>query len=229
MSNEWLWILFALINFSLLLTMYRIFGRSGLFVWIGMSTVLANIQVVKTIELFGLNATLGNITYGTAFLATDILNEKYGKKDAKKAVWMGFSTLILLTIIMQLSLQFSPGANDIAQPALETLFGIVPRIAIGSLIAYIVSQYFDVWLYARLKNIFTSDKMLWIRNNGSTMISQLLDTAIFCGIAFYGLYPTNVFVEIFITTYIIKFVVAAIDTPFLYAAKRMKFSGSQRS
>ncbi|TGB04581.1 queuosine precursor transporter [Halobacillus salinus] len=220
MSNEWLWIVFALINFGLLLTMYRLFGKSGLFVWIGMSTVVANIQVVKTVEMFGLNATLGNILYGTAFLATDILNEKYGKKEARKAVWMGFSTLILLTLIMQFALQFTPGENDIAQPALETLFGIVPSIAIGSLTAYIISQYFDVWLYARLKRVFTSDKTLWIRNNGSTMVSQLVDTAIFCGIAFYGLYPVDVWLEIFFTTYLIKFVVAALDTPFLYVAKR---------
>ncbi|MCA1009415.1 queuosine precursor transporter [Halobacillus halophilus] len=222
MSNEWLWILFALINFSLLLMVYRIFGKPGLFVWIGMSTVVANIQVVKTIELFGLNATLGNIIYGTAFLATDILNEKYGKKDARKAVWMGFSTLIALTIMMQLAIQFTPGENDVAQPALESLFGIVPRIALGSLTAYIISQYFDVWMYASLKKLFSSNKTLWIRNNGSTMVSQLLDSAIFCSIAFLGLYPFEVWLEIFLTTYIIKFIVAAIDTPFLYAAKRFK-------
>ncbi|GGF09771.1 hypothetical protein GCM10010954_05310 [Halobacillus andaensis] len=219
MSNEWIWILFAIVNFSLLLIVYRIFGKSGLFVWIGMSTVVANIQVVKTVELFGLTATLGNIIYGTVFLATDLINEKYGKREAQKAVWMGFSTLIILTIMMQISLSFTPSEADIAQPALEVLFGIVPKIALGSLIAYIVSQYFDVWLYANLKKIFTSDRTLWVRNNGSTMISQLLDTAIFCGIAFYGEYPLDIWFEIFLTTYLIKFIVALIDTPFLYTAK----------
>ncbi|MGP4060009.1 queuosine precursor transporter [Halobacillus litoralis] len=224
MANEWLWILFAIINFGLLLGVYKIFGKQGLFVWIGMSTVIANIQVVKTVEIFGLNATLGNIVYGTAFLATDILNEKYGKKDARKAVWMGFTTLIILTVIMQMALQFTPGESDIAQPALETLFGIVPRIALGSMIAYIISQYFDVWLYSRLKQLFPGDGSLWIRNNGSTMISQLLDTSIFCLIAFYGLYPMNVWIEIFVTTYIIKFIVAALDTPFFYAAKKIQHS-----
>lgn len=224
MSNEILWILFAIINFGLLLTVYRIFGKPGLFVWIGMSTVIANIQVVKTVEMFGLNATLGNIVYGTAFLATDILNEKYGKREAKKAVWMGFTTLIILTVIMQFALLFTPGENDIAHPALETLFGLVPRIAIGSLIAYIVSQYFDVWLYAKLKQIFPSGRTLWVRNNGSTMISQLLDTSIFCLIAFYGVYPFEVWLEIFLTTYVIKFIVAALDTPFFYLAKKMPHS-----
>ncbi len=221
MSNEWLWLVFALLNFTLLLAIYRMFGKPGLFVWIGMATVIANIQVVKTIELFGMTATLGNILYGTAFLATDILNEKYGKQDAKKAVWMGFSTLIIMTIVMQLSIQFIPAESDIAQPALMTLFGIAPQIAAGSLLAFIVSQYFDVWFYDRLKKLFPGDRSLWIRNNGSTMISQLLDTAIFCGIAFYGLYPFDVWLEIFLTTYFIKFIVAAMDTPFMYAAKRI--------
>ncbi len=90
MNNDLLWIVFAIINFVLLLIMYRLFGRLGLFVWVGMATVLANIQVTKTIELFGLTATMGNIIYGTIFLASDILNENYGKKIARKAVGLGF-------------------------------------------------------------------------------------------------------------------------------------------
>lgn len=220
MDNEWLWILFAILNFSMLLIMYRFFGKPGLFVWIGMSTVIANIQVVKTVELFGLTATLGNIIYGTIFLATDILNEKYGEEEARKAVWLGFSTLITMTIMMQVALHFQPGPSDIAQESLATLFGIIPSIAIGSLTAFIFSQYFDVWLYNKIKKRFPSEKYLWVRNNGSTMISQLLDSAIFCGIAFYGQYPFTIWLEIFFTTYLIKFLVAAIDTPFLYAAKK---------
>ncbi|WP_217585473.1 queuosine precursor transporter [Lentibacillus saliphilus] len=219
MSNEWLWIVFALVNFSLLLLFYRMFGKTGLFVWIGMSTILANIQVLKTVELFGLTATLGNILYGTAYLATDILNEKYGKQEAKKAVWLGFSTLIMMTIIMQIALRFIPAADDIAQGSLENLFGIIIQIAAGSLAAYIVSQYFDVWIYDKIREWLPSDKFLWVRNNASTGISQLLDSAVFCSIAFWGMYDWSVWLEIFMTTYIIKFVVAILDTPFMYAAK----------
>ncbi|MCT2537327.1 queuosine precursor transporter [Aquibacillus koreensis] len=222
MINELLWILFALVNFSLLIIMYRFFGKPGLFVWIGMSTVVANIQVLKTVELFGLTATLGNIIYGTAFLATDILNEKYGKKEAKKAVWMGFATLIAMTIMMQIALQFTPHADDFAQESLTTLFDLIPNVAIGSLTAYIISQYFDVWIYSKIKRALPSEKHLWIRNNASTMISQLLDSFIFCFIAFFFVYPFEIWIQLFFTTYIIKFIVAAIDTPFLYLAKRMK-------
>ncbi|MFB4169176.1 queuosine precursor transporter [Virgibacillus sp. JSM 102003] len=221
MPNEIIWVLFALVNFSLLLLFYRLFGKMGLFAWIGMATVIANIQVLETVELFGLTATLGNIIYGTAYLATDILNEKYGKKDAKKAVWLGFSTLITMTIMMQIVLVFEPGSDDIAHESLATIFGMIPRVAAGSLAAYAISQYFDVWIYDKLRKLFPSDKNLWIRNNGSTVISQLLDTAVFCTIAFYGEYPTSVWLEIFFTTYIIKFAVALIDTPFMYIAKKL--------
>ncbi|UFU01257.1 queuosine precursor transporter [Radiobacillus kanasensis] len=219
MQNEWIWIVFAILNFSMLLFMYRMFGKAGLFVWIGMATVIANIQVVKTIELFGLTATLGNIIYGTIFLATDILNEKYGKEDAKKAVWLGFSTLIIMTVIMQVVIKFHPGPEDFAQESLETIFGLIPNIAIGSLAAFVVSQYLDVWIYSKIKAVLPDTKYLWLRNNGSTMISQLVDTAIFCGIAFYGQYSLDIWFEIFVSTYLIKFLVAAIDTPFLYMAK----------
>ncbi|WP_174613563.1 queuosine precursor transporter [Virgibacillus ihumii] len=221
MPNELIWILFALLNFSLLLLFYRMFGKMGLFVWVGMATVIANIQVLKTVELFGLTATLGNIIYGTAYLATDILNEKYGKEDAKKAVWMGFSTLIAMTVMMQISLVFNPAPDDVAHESLQMIFGMIPRVAAGSLAAYAVSQYFDVWIYDRLRKIFPADKFLWIRNNGSTMLSQLLDSAVFCSIAFLGQFPATIWLEIFLTTYIIKFVVALIDTPFMYIAKYM--------
>ncbi|CDQ39851.1 queuosine precursor transporter [Virgibacillus salexigens] len=221
MPNELIWLLFAIVNFSLLLIFYRLFGRTGLYVWIGMATIIANIQVLKTVELIGLTATLGNILYGTAYLATDIINEKHGKQEAKKAVWLGFATLLSMTVMMQIALAFQPGADDIAHEALATLFGIIPRVVLGSLAAYMISQYFDVWIYDKLRSLFPSGRQLWIRNSGSTMISQLVDTMVFCTIAFYGEYPTSVWLEIVITTYVIKFAVAVIDTPFMYIAKRM--------
>ncbi|WP_406686872.1 queuosine precursor transporter [Rossellomorea vietnamensis] len=220
MFNIWFGLVFVLITFSCLLVMYRMFGRTGLFVWIGISTILANLQVVKTIEIFGLTATLGNAMYGTAFLVTDILNEKYGKKDAQKAVWLGFFTLIVMTIIMQLALLFQPHPDDFAQESLATIFGIIPRIALGSLAAYLVSQFTDVYIFTYLKKKFPTDAQFWIRNNGSTMVSQLLDTLVFTSIAFLGEYPMHVWFEIFITTYLLKWVISLMDTPFGYIAKR---------
>ncbi|SNZ10281.1 hypothetical protein SAMN05421503_1657 [Terribacillus aidingensis] len=221
MNNEILWILFAVINFILLLIMYRLFGRLGLFVWVGMATVVANIQVTKTIELFGLTATMGNIMFGTIFLASDILNENYGKKAARKVVGLGFASLISMTLIMQGVLLFDPAESDFAQGSLSTIFGFIPRITLGSLLAFGISQYIDVWLYALVKRLLPDDKYLWVRNNGSTMFSQLIDTLVFCTIAFAGTYEWSVWIEIFISTYVLKFIVSIISTPFLYGAKRM--------
>ncbi|TXK81893.1 queuosine precursor transporter [Paenibacillus sp. N3.4] len=214
---------FVLVNFVLFLICYRLFGKQGLYAWIGVATVLANIQVVKTIEMFGLVMTLGNTMYGTIYLTTDLLNEKYGEKAAKKAVWFGFFTLIMSIVIMQMAMMFTPQEGDIGQPALETIFGLLPRIALGSLTAYYVSQFLDVRIYTFLKKIFSARNQLWIRNNGSTGISQLVDSFIFCSIAFGGLYDWSTWMQIFLTTYGIKFVISVASTPVLYIARNFTF------
>ena len=86
MPNEIIWVLFALVNFSLFLISYKLLGKTGIFIWIVIATILANIQVLTVVDLFSVQASLGNILYGTIFLGTDVLNEIYGKKEAKKAV-----------------------------------------------------------------------------------------------------------------------------------------------
>ncbi|MEK4029030.1 MULTISPECIES: queuosine precursor transporter [Bacillaceae] len=220
MFNEWFGFIFIIINFTIFLAMYRLFGRTGLFTWVGVATILANLQVVKTIEVFGLTATLGNTMYGTAFLATDLLNERYGKEDAKKAVWLGFFTLVMMTMIMQMVLLFKPGPSDFAQEPMSQLFSLLPRIAVGSLAAYLVSQFADVYIFSYLKKKFPTDSQFWIRNNGSTMISQLLDTLVFTSIAFLGAFPLDVWVQIFLSTCALKWIIALLDTPFGYIAKR---------
>jgi uncharacterized integral membrane protein (TIGR00697 family) len=227
MFNLWFGALFMIIHFTLFLISYRMFGRIGIYAWIGMATVLANIQVVKTVELpLGIIITLGNTMYGTIYLASDLLNEKYGEKAAKKAVWFGFFTLVATTVIMQMALLFEPVQDPFpleVQGSLETLFGLLPRIALGSLCAYFVSQFLDVKIYSVLKRMFPAPNKLWIRNNGSTLVSQLVDTLIFCTIAFAGEYESDVWLSIFLSTYIIKFIVSLVSTPFLYAARSFTF------
>jgi len=232
MSNEILWFLFAIVNFVMIVFAYKLFGKTGLFAWIALGTILANIQVTKTIEfqLFGLviTATLGNIMYGTLFLVTDALGEKYGIKHARRAVYIGFFSLLATVVIMQFAIMFTPAADDFAHESIRTIFEVLPRIALASLLAYIVSQLFDVYFFQVIKKAFPSDKMLWLRNNGSTAISQLIDTLIFVPIAFMPLpflgidgYPMDIVLSIFLTTYFIKLIVAAIDTPFVYFIKKI--------
>ncbi|MFP4078595.1 MAG: queuosine precursor transporter [Candidatus Izemoplasmataceae bacterium] len=220
--NELLWLSFAILNFLCIVAVYKLFGKTGLFAWIAVGTIIANIQVTKTVELFGMTATLGNIMYGTLFLATDALNERYGLKDAKRAVYLGFFTMVTMVVIMQVALLFTPGPDDFAHDALTTIFEVVPRIVLGSLTAYIVSQLLDVHLFQKIRSRYPSKGTLYLRNIGSTMMSQLVDSAIFVPIAFLGLYDTPVLLSILFTTYIIKLIVAVLDTPFIYLMQTIR-------
>jgi len=106
--NNLLWIGFILIDLSLIALIYRFFGKFGLYAVIVASVITANIQVLKTVQLFGLVATLGNVLYAGIFFATDILSEVYGKKAARRGVWLGFIGMALMTLWMQLGLKFIP-------------------------------------------------------------------------------------------------------------------------
>lgn len=222
MSNELLWVIFALVNFTLFLLVYKFFGRLGIFVWIVLATILANIQVTKLIFLFGLEANLGNIMYGTIFLGTDVLNEIYGKKQAKKAVFIGFAVMIITVIIMTIAINFNPHPEDWAQGSLVTIFGFMPRILLASLTAFIVSQFIDVYAFDKIRQKLPENKFLWIRNNVSTIISQAIDTSIFVPIAFYGVVSNEILLGLMLSTYAIKVIVALLDTPFIYLTKKIK-------
>lgn len=222
MSNELLWFLFIILQFGLLVGTYKLFGLTGLYVWIGFAIVAANIQVIKMVDLFGINATLGNIMYGSIFLATDLINEKYGRKKAQKAVYIGFVMMVSFTMITQVALAFTPNSADFANESLLTIFSLLPRITAGSLIAYIISQTLDVFLFDKIKTRFASPKQLWIRNNGSTLLSQAIDTAIFTTIAFLGVLPISVVLEIFWFSYVIKIMTSLVDTPFVYWMRSIK-------
>jgi hypothetical protein len=223
LPNELLWFIFMVIDMSLAVLLFKFFRKQGLYLLIAVNIILANIQVVKVVELFGLSATLGNILYGSIFFSTDILSDIYGKKEAKKGVLIGFISLLLMTLYMQLSLYIKPANFEeaqVIQNSLESIFSLIPRIALGSIVAYFISQYTDVFIFHLVKSK-TGEKKLWLRNNISTMISQFIDSIIFVFIAFWGLYTMDVWWEILITTYLFKWLVAAVDTPFIYMAKRM--------
>ncbi|MCK9241031.1 queuosine precursor transporter [Desulfocurvus sp.] len=220
MPNEILWLGFALLDLSMVVVLHRFFGKAGLYGLIVFNLILCNVQVLKTVQLFGLTTTLGNVLYASVFLSTDMLGELYGKAEARRGVLLGFIVLVLATAYMQIALAFTPTPDDFAQPHLEAIFGVLPRIALASMAAYLVSQLHDVWAFHFWKSR-TGDAMLWLRNNASTLVSQLLDSSIFCFIAFWGVFPWPVLLEILITTYLFKTIVALLDTPFLYVARHL--------
>lgn len=166
------------------------FGKSGLYAWVAIGTIIANIQVLKTVDIFTISATLGNVMFASIYLATDILNDIYGRKVAKKAVWLGFSSTFIMIIVMQVSLAFQPSEVDMAQDAMKAIFDVVPRIAFASITAYIIGQHIDVLVFNMIKKVFRSDRTFFIRAYGSTTLSSIVDTALFVMIAFMVVYPT---------------------------------------
>ena len=220
--HEALFFITIIVNFAGVIFADKFFGKMGIFAWIALATIVANVEVLKCVDIFGMALTLGNVTYGSIFLATDILNEKYGVEEAQKSVYLGFFALLMFTIITQIDLHYISNEADFAGEAMKTLFTITPRICFASMSAYFVSNMMDVYLYKFIRNILPSDKFLWVRNNGATCLSQLFDTAMFTYIGFAGVFSKEVVFQLFITTYLIKVFIAILDTPFLYLAKRIK-------
>jgi len=221
MLNEFLWISSIIISFLMVILIYRLFGKTGLYVWTAVAVILANIQVMKTVQVFGLVTALGNVIYSSLFLVTDIINENYSKKDAQKAVWIGFFVLIATTILMQVTILFIPHESDFLSEHLTAIFSFLPRIAFASLIAYLISQTHDVWFFARLKKKHKK-RLLWFRNNSSTILSQLIDNIVFTLIAFVGIFSWEIIGQIFLTSMIMKVIVGVCDTPFVYWARKIK-------
>jgi queuosine precursor transporter len=222
MINEILWFGLLFSSFFMVILSYKLFGKTGLFIWTAMAVILANIQVMKTIQIFGLVTALGNVIYSSLFLVTDILNENHSQKDAQQAVWIGFFVLIATTLIMQVTLLFIPDVTDQLGGSIERIFSFLPRIALASLIAYLISQNHDVWFFSKLK-VQYKGKYLWLRNNLSTTVSQVLDNAIFTFLAFTGVdgFTGKIILEIFLTSLLLKVIVAIFDTPFIYLAKKI--------
>lgn len=226
MRNELLLIISLLVIYGGVLFAYRFWGKTGLYCWTVFATITANIEVLIMIRAFGMEQTLGNILFASTFLVTDILSETEGKKEAAKAVNIGIVTSAFFILLSQSWLLYTPSAADWARPSFETIFSNTPRLLAASLLVYAVSQRFDVWAYHKWweftkKRFGDSRKFLWLRNNGSTLISQLLNTVLYTFGAFWGMYDMSVLISICISSYVIFVATSLLDTPFVYMARKI--------
>ena len=228
--NELLLIVSLIVEFSTVLLAYRFFGKSGLYAMTVFCTLLANIEVIILIRAFGMEQTLGNILFAASFLITDILSENEGKKAATKAVNLGIFTSVAFVAVTQSWLLYSPSQSDFAMESIKTVFSNTPRIIIASLLVYAVTQRLDVWLYHKWwdftgKKFGDTRKYLWLRNNGSTLISQFFNSFLFNFAAFFGTYNFLTTLTIAFSGYIIYVFTSILDTPAMYLARRMKEKG----
>lgn len=207
--------------FGILLLCKRLFGKTGLIAWVALATVLANIITAKNVNIIGLSTAIGTVMFASTFLATDILAECYSVKDAKKAVRLGLFSNIILIVSTQIALLYSPSEFDYANDAMKTLFSLNLRISIASALMYYIANMADIYVFSRIKTA-TEGRMLWLRNNVATILCNCLENFGFIGLAFAGIYDLSTIMTIAISTSIIEALVAVCDTPFLYAARRLK-------
>lgn len=186
---------------------------NGLFIT---SLLIANVLSAKIVSFWGMVIPAAIVAYPLTFLMTDLIGEIWGKEQANKAVKLGFICQIasLIMIGLAILLPVAPFADNQAQ--FKSIMGQSFRVVAASLVAYYCSQSWDVWIFHKIRSVSTRHK--WIRNNVSTMTSQMIDTAIFITIAFIGVVP-NIWTMI-ISQYVIKVVYAALDTiPFYLLTK----------
>jgi queuosine precursor transporter len=221
LNQEALWVTTLLLDLTGTLVLYRLFGKVGLQVAIATAIILANLQGPKLTSIFGFETTIGVIFYSSIFLATDILSENYGRAEANKAVRMGFVVSLIVLLMLSLSMMYIPTERQFSidvHNAFKTILNFTPRFVLGSLFAYIISQSFDVWAYHRIKRI-TGEKWLWLRNNLSTMCSQVIDTTLFSLVVWWGTVDLNTALKLGAAKFGFKIIIAVIDTGFLYWAR----------
>jgi uncharacterized integral membrane protein (TIGR00697 family) len=232
-NQELLWFLVVFYDLTLVILLYRFFGKYGLYAAVILGIILGNLQGGKVSQLiilgYSFNASMGAILYSGIYFATDLLNEKYGKGEANRAVYLGFFANIAVMATLWLSTMFLPSnltgsALDVHE-AISTLAFYSPIFIIGSLIAYLASQTFDVWFFNYLKEK-TKGKKLWLRNNLSTISSQLIDSLVY---QFTWVLATDLSLReafaLAMVKYIFKFTIAIVDTIFIYLVRNWKVPG----
>ncbi len=192
---------------------------SGMF---GAVLVYANISAgVKFIEfnigLLSLIVPAGTIAYAITFAITDIVDEVYGKKGALYIVWGGLAAELVMLLLIGVDKVLPPVEADYAPPPelFDEVFSPQYRIVVASIAAYLVSQHHDVWAFWMWRKA-TGGRHLWLRNNASTIVSQLIDSAIFITLAFGAPGALGAVVNMIFSMWLAKVLIALVDTPFVY-------------
>lgn len=235
---ELIWPLMLAFSFGALTVMHRLWGESGLHAYIVTAILAANIQVLKAVKfsVYPEPVAAGTIIFASTYVATDILTECYGPKAGRRGVLIGFASYLVFTVVMILTLGYSPLTPEQAgesmawalpyQGHLEALFLPSPGLFLAGMIAYLVSQLNDVWVFQRLRQA-TGGKKLWLRAQLSTAFSALLDNTVFSILAWIVFSPNplpwgTVVVVYILGTYWLRLVLSVVEVPFVYLARRWR-------
>lgn len=181
------------------------------------ATILCSnlIGVSKVCTIFGITTSGSILFFPLSYLFGDVLTEVYGYKYSRKVVWTGFASLIFASFVSWFIVNLSPAPGWNHQKELETVFGQTPRIVLASLTGYFIGEFSNSYVLAKMK-IYTEGKWLWTRVLGSTIVGEAIDTLIFYPLAFLGVWPNELLIQVMLTNYTIKVAWETVMTPFTY-------------
>ena len=241
LPTESMLVIELVVVFGLIPLVLRPFGAAGMFIFIAVGIIAANVQVLKavTFSFYAEPIPMGTVVFSATYIATDVLTEYYGRATAKKAVWLGFSAMLLMTILMVLIMGYKPMTAEEAGQGMawalpndehiRALYMPQATLLISGLSSYLISQFNDIFVFQKIRK-WTGRGQLWARACGSTAVSALVDNTVFSTLAWY-VFPrllgqsdqaVDLFTLIFtfiLGTYWIRLAMALLEAPAIYAAR----------
>lgn len=228
--------------FSLIPLVLRPFGAAGMFIFIAIGIAAANVQVLKaaSFAFYAAPIPLGTVVFSATYIAVDVLTEYYGREVAKKAVWLGFAAMLLLTVMMILAMGYRPMSAEEARVSgmdwalpnhdhIAALYLPQATLLVAGLSSYLISQFNDIIVFQKIRQ-WTGRGQLWVRACGSTAVSALVDNIVFSTLA-WMVFPwllgqheqmvdlRTLVVTFILGTYWIRLAMAFLEAPFIYAAR----------
>lgn len=177
--------------------------------------MISNLIGPKICRIGWLRPSAAEFLFPLTYICGDIFTEVYGYGASRRAIWLGFFAMALLGGAGQMAVWLPPAPEWRGQEAYSTVFGLVPRFAIASLLAFWAGEFTNSYTLARLK-LLTSGRWLWTRTVGSTITGQAVDTAVIVAVAFAGMQPAGMILRMIASSYLIKVAVEVIATPLTY-------------
>jgi queuosine precursor transporter len=198
----------------------RRFERPDALVALYVTLVIASNLVASKIIGFDLLvatvfAPAASLLFSVTFLLTDIVNEKFGRPEAQRMIYIAFASQIAFLVFVYMALKATPAPFFTGQAAFEAVLGSTPRIAAAGLFTFLISESLDAYLYQWFRRL-TAGRHLWMRNAFSSIPAMLVDSSLFVTLAFFGTTPI---VPLIIGLTIMKWLVGVVDIPFMYAAR----------
>lgn len=196
---------------------YRLYDITlGLFVAV---LIISNIVSTKITMVGPFTFDGGTLLFPIVYIFGDVVTEVYGFKGSRRIIWTGFCSLALMSFVIWLIGVIPAASGWTLQKEYQDILMLAPRIAIASMIAYWLGEFSNSYILSKMKT-WTQGRYLWTRTIGSTVVGELIDSMVFCLIAFTGVLPTQLLITVIVSNYIFKVAYEIIATPVTYAVVR---------